>query len=186
MKAPYLALLAAVLAFAAPQAAAQRFSLGTNGVDWFTLGTLNGELSLAVSQHYSVHVGTKLNPWTFNPGDQQKQFQIRQSSYWGGLRWWPWHVFSGWWTGGELRYSLYNAGGISKRDTEEGDAYGVGAYGGYSIMLGQNWNLDLGFGLWGGYKKYVRYVCPICGARSGNGETAFVLPDARVAFQWIF
>ena len=60
---------------------AQRYSVGTNAVDWLSLGTLNAEASVAVSQHYSVHVGAELNPWTFRAGDQQKQLQMRQNSY---------------------------------------------------------------------------------------------------------
>ena len=41
---------------------AQRFALGTNGVDWLSLGTINLEASAAVSQKYSVHIGAELNP----------------------------------------------------------------------------------------------------------------------------
>lgn len=176
----------AILAFSSGELFAQRFSVGTNGVDWLTLGTANLEASIAVSQHYSIHVGAELNPWTFRKGDQEKQFQLRQMSYWGGARWWPWHVYSGWWAGADLRYSVYNLGGVIKRDTEEGDAFGVGAYGGYSIMLNEWLNLDLGFGFWGGYKKYTSYACPVCGVRTDKGNKAFILPDARVAIQFIF
>jgi len=167
-------------------ASAQRFAVGTNFVDWMSLGTINGEASVAISQHISFHVGAELNPWTFRAGDQQKQFELRQNSYWGGVRWWPWHVYSGWWAGADFRYSVYNLGGIIKRDTEEGDAYGMGAYGGYSIMLNELWNLDLGFGLWGGYKKYTAYSCPLCGVVTEKGEKAFFMPDARIAIQLIF
>lgn len=175
-----------LLLLAAPSAYAQRFSLGTNGIDWFTFGTLNAEASVAVNQHFSVHVGAELNPWTFGAGDQEKQLQVRQNSYWGGLRWWPWHVYSGWWAGGDLRYSIYNAGGIIRRETEEGDAYGAGAYGGYSIMLNSYLNLDLGFGVWGGFKKYKLFSCPLCGHIVEESGKAFLLPDARVALQFIF
>ena len=165
---------------------AQRFALGTNGVDWLSLGTLNIEASAAISQKYSIHVGTELNPWTFRAGDPEKQLQMRQNSYWGGLRMWPWHVYSGWWMGADFRYSVYNGGGILKRETEEGDAYGAGLWGGYSIMLDERWNLDLGMGVWGGYKKYTCYACPLCGVIVDQGEKAFILPDARIAIQLIF
>lgn len=180
-----IVLLTALLLLALP-ALAQRFSVGTNGIDWMTFGTLNGEVSVAVAQHYSVHAGAELNPWTFRAGDQEKQLQLRQNSYWSGLRWWPWHVYSGWWAGGDFRYSVYNAGGITQRETEEGDAWGTGAYGGYSIMLNEYLNLDLGIGFWGGYKKYKKYQCPLCGPIKDQGGKAFILPDARVALQLIF
>lgn len=167
-------------------ASAQRFSVGSNAIDWLTFGTINAEASVAVAQHWSFHVGTELNPWTWNAGDQEKQLQVRQNSYWGGARYWPWHVYSGWWWGGDIRYTVYNGGGVIKRDTEEGDAFGAGAYGGYSIMLNAYWNLDLGVGVWGGWTNYTRYACPLCGARTDEGTKAFFVPDARVAIQFIF
>ena len=108
------------------------------------------------------------------------------SGPWAGARWWPWHVYSGWWVGADARYTLYNVGGILKRSTEEGDAAGAGLYGGYSIMLSEWWNLDLGVGLWGGWKRYTRYACPLCGVITEQGEKGFILPDARVAVQFIF
>ena len=141
-----LFLLIALSLMASHVALAQRFAVGTNALDWLSLGTLNAEASIAVSQHVSVHAGAELNPWTFRAGDKETQFEARQNSYWGGARWWPWHVYSGWWAGGDARYTVYNIGGMWKRDTEEGDAWGVGAYGGYSIMLNEWWNLDLGVG----------------------------------------
>ena len=179
-------LLSLLLLVTALPLAAQRFSVGTNAVDWLSLGTLNLEASAAVSQRFSIHVGAELNPWTFAAGNPEKQLQMRQNSYWGGLRLWPWHVYSGWWMGADLRYTVYNGGGILKRETEEGDAYGIGLWGGYSIMLNELWNLDLGLGFWGGYKKYTRYACPLCGVVTDQGERAFILPDARIAIQLIF
>ena len=179
--------LAAVLLLCSlPALRAQRFSVGTNAVDWLSLGTLNAEASLALSQRYSIHVGTELNPWTFHAGDRDRQVQMRQNSYWAGMRWWPWHVYSGWWAGADLRYSVYNGGGLIRREAEEGSAYGIGLYGGYSIMLNEYWNLDLGGGIWGGYKRYTRYACPLCGVTLDEGEKAFILPDARIAIQLIF
>ena len=167
-------------------ASAQRFSVGTNALDWLALGTINAEASIAVSQKVSVHAGGELNPWTWRAGSQERQFQTRQYSFWAGARWWPWHVYSGWWVGADARYTLYNVGGILKRSTEEGDAAGAGLYGGYSIMLSEWWNLDLGVGLWGGWKRYTRYACPLCGVITEQGEKGFILPDARIAIQFIF
>ena len=179
-------LLTALLALSSTLSYAQRFSVGTNALDWLTLGTINAEASIAVAQNVSIHVGGELNPWTFRTGSQEKQFQLRQYSFWGGARWWPWHVYSGWWVGADARYSLYNLGGVIKRDTEEGDAVGGGIYGGYSIMINSWLNLDLGVGAWGGWKKYTRYSCPVCGVITEKGQKGFILPDARVAIQFIF
>lgn len=181
-----IALIAGLTLLFSGQASAQRFTVGTNAVDWLTFGTINAEASVAVAQHFSIHVGTELNPWTWNAGSQEKQLQVRQNSYWAGARWWPWHVYSGWWGGADFRYTVYNGGGVIKRDTQEGDAYGMGIYGGYSIMLSEYWNLDLGFGFWGGWTDYVSYACPLCGVRTDQGTKAFIVPDARIAIQFIF
>lgn len=181
-----ITLLAALLFSASLPAAAQRFTVGTDGMGWLALGTMNADASVAVSQHVSLHAGASLNPWTFRKDSPDKQLQIRQFSAWGGARWWPWHVYSGWWAGMDARYMVYNAGGIIKRDTEEGNAYGARVWGGYSVMLSGHWNLDLGVGAWGGWKKFTVYSCPSCGVTLEQGGKVFVLPDARVAIQLIF
>jgi hypothetical protein len=177
-----------ILALSAPclSAEAQRFSLGTNAVDWMSLGTMNIEASAAVSRALSLYVGGGLNPWTFGEGNPQKQLQMRQGTIRAGARWWPWHIYSGWWMGADARYSVYNGGGIIGRETEEGDAWGGGLYGGYAIMLSDRWNLDLGAGVWGGGKVYTVYACPVCGVKTDAGTKAFILPDARIAIQMIF
>lgn len=181
-----IVIIVAFLALSIPLSA-QRFAIGTNFVDWASLGTINAEGAVAVSKHITIHIGAELNPWTWGAGNQSTQFQARQNSYWAGARWWPWHVYSGWWAGLDGRYSVYNIGGLFKKpETEEGDAYGVGIYGGYSIMLNAYWNLDLGIGGWGGWTNYKRYSCPLCGVRTDEGTKGFFIPDARIALQFIF
>lgn len=165
---------------------AQRFSVGINAVDCLSLGTLNLEASAAVARTVSIHAGTELNPWTYNASDSEKQLQLRQNSYWAGARWWPWHIYSGWWFGADARYTVYNTGGIVGRETEEGDAWGGGLYGGYAVMLSGRWNLDLGTGIWGGRKDYTVYACPRCGVKTEDGVKLFFLPDVRIALQYIF
>ena len=164
----------------------QRFHVGTNAADLAMLGTLNLEAGAAVAQNWSLHAGAELNPWTWRAGDRQTQFQNRQMSFWGGLRWWPWHVYSGWWVGADGRYTVYNLGGVFSRDTQEGKAYGGGLYGGYSFMLSSHWNLDVGGGAFGGWTRYTAYSCPLCGVITDEGGKVFILPDARVAIQFIF
>ena len=179
-------LAALLLVGTAVAAAAQRFTVGTDGLGWLALGTVNADASVAVSRNVSLHAGAALNPWTYRKDNPDKQLQLRQLTVWGGARWWPWHIYSGWWMGADARYSVYNLGGIQSRETEEGDAWGGGLYGGYALMLSDRWNLDLGAGLWGGGKIYTVYACPVCGAKTESGSKAFLLPDAHVAIQLIF
>ena len=179
-------LLTALLLVGALPLAAQRFSVGSDAVRALMLGTLSADASVAVARQYSLHAGAALNPWTFRSGNPDKQVQLRQFSLTGGVRWWPWHVYSGWWAGVDAGYMLYNAGGIFKRETEEGDAFGARVWGGYSVMLSERWNLDLGLGAWGGWKKYTRYDCPLCGVMQEQGSGVFFVPDARIAVQLVF
>ena len=59
-------LLALLLAMATGRpAAAQRYSVGTDGIGWLTLGTVNADGSVAVGRHATLHTGAALNPWTF-------------------------------------------------------------------------------------------------------------------------
>lgn len=168
------------------EAGAQRFAVGTDAVGWLSLGTMNMEASAAISRALSLHFGAGLNPWTFRSGDAREQLQMRQGTLRAGMRWWPWHIYSGWWMGADARYSVYNQGGITGPETEEGDAWGGGLYGGYAIMLSDRLNLDLGAGLWGGGKVYTVYTCPVCGVKTESGSKSFMLPDARVSLQLIF
>ena len=78
---------------------AQKWSLGTNAVDWLWLGTMNASGSVAVDRHFSVNAEARVNPWTFNSDDPSKQMQDRRQTYSAGFRWWPWYVYSGWWAG---------------------------------------------------------------------------------------
>ena len=156
---------------------ARRFSVSTNLLDYANLGTLNIDASFAASKHWSLTTGARYNPFTFNEGDPDKQFQYRQQSYSLGARWWLWHTWSGWWFAGKTRYQEYNAGGIGSRETEEGDRIGAGLYAGYTHMLSPHLNLEFGFGLWGGMSWYNRYSCPTCGLTLETGQEYFVRPD---------
>lgn len=157
--------------------AARRVSVSTNLLDYVRLGTINVDASYTVSRHWSFVAGARYNPFTFNSGDSQTQFQYRQQSYALGARWWLWHTWSGWWFSGKARYQEYNAGGLGIRDTEEGDRVGAGLYMGYSHMLSPHMNVDFGFGFWGGMSWYTRYSCPTCGHITDEGQKYFVRPD---------
>ncbi len=86
-----------------------------------------------------------------------------------------------------MQFQEYNRGGIFSPETEEGNAYGIGASGGYSVHVNRWLNVDFGLGFWGGMTRYVTYACPYCGKRTGEGTKAFFLPDElRVALELVF
>lgn len=179
-------------------ASAQRWSFGTNAVDWVNLGTINAEAGVAVAQHVSLHASVRYNPWTFQKGDpkdrftdpagdSEKQFENRMQAYAFGLRYWPWYIYSGWSIYARAQYMEYNRGGLLRHTAEEGDAYGAGAGLMYTHLLGKNWNLELGAGVWGGMKTYTTYRCTNCGSVVDSGTKPFVWPDdIFVSFVYIF
>lgn len=177
MKAIYRIIAAAVLVFSCRCASAQDFSLSTDLLGYARLGTMNIDASYAVSRRWSLVAGARYNPFTFRKGDAQRQFQSRQQSYSVGARLWPWHIWTGWWFAGKLRYQEYNMGGIISRKTEEGDRVGAGLYAGYTHMLTAHVNLEFGVGLWAGMDRYMEYDCPVCGNVLASGRKAFLLPD---------
>ena len=168
-------------------ARAQQWSVGTNAVDWLNFGTMNVEASAAVAQHISVNASARYNPWTFNASDPATQLQNREQTYRLGMRYWPWHIYSGWWLSGMAQYQEYNRGGIISLQTEEGDAFGFSLGGGYSMMVHEHLNIDFGLTVWGGQKTYITYACPSCGRITDKGSKWFVMPnELRVALQYIF
>ena len=172
---------------AAAPATAQQFSVGTNVADWISLGTMNAYASVATGRHVSVGAEARVNPWTFNSRDSEAQLQNRHQTYSAGLRWWPWYVYSGWWLGLSGQYQEYNRGGIFSRLTEEGDAFGAALSGGYTVMLHEHLNLDVGAAGWTGMTTYTVYDCPRCGRISESGRKWFVLPsEVYLSLIWIF
>ncbi len=172
--------------FCAVAAMAQNWAVAVNTADMLDLGTMSVEGSVAVSQHWSINAGAKVNPWTFAKHDtwnglfsepDPDQKQDRKQAYSIGARWWPWNVYSGWWVGGKAQYQEYNHGGIITKTAEEGDAFGAALSGGYSLMLKEHWNLDFGLGVWGGWTKYRKYEFPENGKLIEQGNKWFILPN---------
>lgn len=163
-----------------------RFALSQNLADYLFLGTLNAELQYSIHRSWTLLGGARYNNWTWRHR-QDSQFESRQQTYYLGVRWWPWYTYSGWWLGTRMQYQEYNRGGIFSPETEEGDAFGVGLSGGYSVHVNRWLNVNFGIGGWGGLTRYVSYACPYCGKRTGEGTKAFFLPnELLVALELIF
>ena len=154
---------------------AQNLAVSTNLAGYAFLGTMNVEASYALAQHWSVNAGMRYNPFTF--GSEDSIVQARQQAYALGARYWPWHIYSGWWVAGKMQYQEYNAGTSKTEYTAEGDRIGSGLAGGYTVMLNPHLNLEVGLGVWAGYDRFVRDECPRCGRIVGEGSQFFLLPD---------
>lgn len=178
-------LMAAVPLLLCHGLAAQNFALSTNVLGYADFGTLNMEASYGVARHWSLNAGLRYNPFTFGSGEQE--VRRRQRSFSTGARYWPWHIYSGWWLSAEVRYQEYNSGGLVSPETSEGDRFGAGIGGGYTYMLAPHLNLDFGIGLWSGYDVYTTYDCPTCGRVTDSGGKFFILPaDLIVALTYVF
>lgn len=181
-----------LLFIAFTSASAQKWSVGTNILDWMYLGTMNAEASVAVQRHLTVNAEVLYNPWTFNKADPSVMLSQKQATAQLGLRYWPWSVYSGWWIGGGIQYEAYNMSSIFTRKkngnrTEEGDAFGAGLKAGYTLMLHKHLNVEFSAGLWGGVSLYTTYSCPKCGRIVDSGTKGFVMPnDLAVSLVWIF
>lgn len=170
-----------------PESSAQTASVSTNLVGYANLATLNLEAAYPFARHWTVNAGVKYNPFTFDLGVGREYARNRQQSYAAGVRFWPWHVLSGWWVAGNARYQEYNYGGVFDDRTEEGDRVGVSVGGGYSHMLGKHFNIEFGLGVWGGYDWFTVYSCPKCGQTEDAGQKFFFLPsDVIIALTYVF
>lgn len=178
-------LLTAALLCLGCMAAAQEFGVSANLAELAAGGTLNIEASYGFARHWSVNAGAKFNPFSFGEGTDA--VLLRQRSLSAGTRWWPWHIYSGWWMGAAMRYQEFAEGGLSGPETTEGDRFGGALSAGYSAMLGPHVNLDFGLGAWGGYSIYTTYACQSCGRRIAAGSRTFILPgDIILAVSFIF
>ena len=159
------------------RAAGQELSLSTNMVDYVRTGGVNFEAAYGFSRHWSLGAGMKYD----GRGDEKQQL------YSVGGRFWPWHIYSGWWLGAKLQYQEFSSAERVTRITSEGDRLGASVGAGYSRMIGRHVNIDLGLGFWYGAGTYVRYSCPSCGSILASGEQAFLLPnDLLLAVSYIF
>lgn len=165
--------------------AAASLALSTNVMEYANVGTLNIDAQYGVARHWTVCAGVKYNPFTLGEGDGQ--MQKRQRTLSAGARWWPWHVYSGWWVSGNLRYQEYNFGGWESPVTREGDRWGGIASAGYTYMLTPHLNIDMGIGFWSGYDRYRTFACQNCGRIMGEGGKVFFLPsDILLSLTYIF
>lgn len=165
----------------------QEYSLSTNAIDYANLGTLNMDASHALARHWSLTAGVKYNPFTWKAENESGIMRNRQLVCSAGVRYWPWHVYSGWWLAAKGQYQMYNIGGISAPETQEGDRYGAGISLGYSYMILKHLNIEAGLGTWSGWDRYILYSCPRCGRiLDQGGKTFILLNDVILSLTYVF
>ncbi len=135
-------------------AGAQNWAVSTNALGWLSLGTINAEGSVSVHKHITLNAGFTANPWQMNT---PTYVNLRNRQYGGyfGAKYWPWHVYSEWWVGAKVQYKNFEQLGLMSPNLMQGDAVGAGLSGGYTFLISNHFNIDIGMGLWGG--RLVRY-----------------------------
>lgn len=159
----------------------QRVSVATNLLGYLNFGTLNAHVELGLSQHLSLYIQGKYNPFEFKYDHKRKQINNRQAAIAFGSKYWLWHNHSGWYFSGQMGYVNFNRGGIISQDTYEGNAYGITLGAGYALMISRRINIDFGAGIMGGYTDYIKYACPSCGRVVGADKKMFIAPNNVMA-----
>ncbi len=155
----------------------QRLAVATNLLGYLNFGTMNAQLELGITQHFSLYIQGKYNPFEYKYKENTRQINNRQAAISLGGRYWLWHNNSGWYFSGQMGFVNYNRGGILSQDTYEGDAYGVTLGAGYALMISKRINMDFGAGVMGGFADYVKYACPSCGRITDKDKKLFIAPN---------
>ncbi len=174
---------------------AQDFSMSTNIISYLNFGTMNMEFSYAPSRHWSLHAGFRFNPWTFGTVDDTATYDMymnsralwnRKTSIALSSRWWPWHVYSGWWLRGGLQIMDYDR--FSRwTNRQVGKSLGLTLGGGWSRMISVNWNIEIGAAFWAGVKKERRYNERVESGDPIPSPGLFILPDdVYISFVYVF
>ena len=154
----YKGIVIVLLLFCAPQVVkAQKWAISTNALSWLNIGTINAEGSMSMNKHFTVHAGFTANPWKMHTSTY---VELKNQQYGGyaGVRYWPNYAYMDWWIGAKVQYKNFKEAGLLTNSLMKGNALGAGLSGGYSFLISEHFNLDLGLGIWGGrlftYKKY--------------------------------
>lgn len=162
---------------AAPLAAQEynKVALSTNVADYVQGGGMNIDASVGVSQHWSLVASARYNP--YSQDSRQRSFSV-------GTRYWPWYLYAGWWISADATYQEYSQTGDFLR---EGDKFGASLWLGFSRLLSKHFNLDAGWGLWGGYESYKVYGCETCSRIREEGDNYFLAPNRIIlSISYIF
>lgn len=186
MKKVIVAIISTIVLLTAQEAHAQKIRIGTNLISWMNFATLNMEAGYSISQKWSAYASAEYNPWNFRTPDGL-HIRNRHLSLNAGGRYWFWFVNSGWFAGTGGKWTVYNRGGITGKESSEGERYGIAIHGGYSLMLGKHWNIEFAAGLSAGGDIYTRYSCTDCGRLTGKGRKFYIEPDnIKIQFVYIF
>ena len=178
-----------LLMFFAQIMQAKPWAVSTNILTWANLGTINAEALYSVHKNITLNAGFTYNGWEiYSP----TQVQMVNKQYGGylGLRYWPWHTYSGTWIGIKGQYKNFEQVGIFRPNYIQGEGVGAGLSAGYSFMITPKLNIDAGLGIWGGrmleYNKY-KDKFPVKSQLIETGPKNFIaLDNIMISIVYIF
>ena len=141
-----------------------RWAFSLNLGDAALLGTMGLSAQWAPARHWSVESALRVNPFSYR---DHTLFDLRQS-FSAGARWWPWHVYSGWFVRAAAQVESMRRNGLEPLSPNfSGESYGLSLGGGYALMLSSHFNLEFGLGAFGGRRRphsepanYYWFVAP--------------------------
>lgn len=170
-----------------------QWDISTNIFDWVDLATINADVAFTLSRHWSIQAGLKANPWSFKPSKGNIELvQNKQIGVSFGARYWPWYVFSGLWVCGKVQFCSYAETGVWRPAYDLGKALGAGLSAGYTLMINERLNLELGAGFWGGaLLEHELYNCPdrcfnLGDLRESGPKGFFALNDLNLSVHYLF
>ena len=150
-------LLSLLFIGSASLAPAQKVSVSTNMLEWGNFGTMNADVGVSISQHFSLFAGGRYNPWSFQAKSSMPIYNKQTTGY-VGVRYWPWYVWSGWWVSAKVRYTQFSETGVLRPKLFEGRSIGAGLAFGYTWMLSEHFNIEVGGGAWAGrHLEFAQY-----------------------------
>jgi len=177
--------LALVLAFMSTAAKAQQMTISNNLVYDATL-TPNLRLGISLSEHWTAGLTAGYRPWPTSDNTSRKWRHLLLSPE---VRYWrdSLQVQTGHFFGANAIYSHYNVADFNlwfydgvKNERRQGDMIALGAFYGYSWLIGRRWSLEVLGGVAVGYAWYDIFECGKCGTKTGDDSKVFLLPQVGV------
>lgn len=167
-----------------------------NNLIWDATGTANIGIEIPVSNNWTIGTNVAIKTWPrFFMWDTGTKEDPRQWKYFlvaPEVRYWPAKVYDGWFFGGDLIYSHYNAAKINplglfkdlKIQRHQGDFYGGGVFAGHSWWLSDHFRIEAEAGIGAGYKNAKAYECQHCGEPLGTSKGLQLVPKLGVNIAW--
>lgn len=183
----YSITLALFLTIIAIPAKAQQMTISNNLLYDATL-TPNLRLGVSLSEHWTAGLTAGYRPWPTSDDTSRKWRHLMLSPE---VRYWcdSTQVQTGHYFGANFIYSHYNVADFNlwfyngvKGERRQGDMVSLGAFYGYSWLLGRRWSLEVQGGVAVGYAWYDIYECGKCGTKTGDDTKVFLLPQVGVNF----